>query len=473
MFKNKYKNIIEVILFLILLASLYPLINLAFFSRPCVDDFAYSYITHNYVASGDWNVFGLIAKAIETDVKFYNTWQGLYSSAFLLSLQPGIFGEQYYCIGMFILLIISYLSILYFISSILDILKIKLNKYLLSMFLFVMIIQALPNALSGLYWFNGAYNYMPFFFLSLINVGVSLKYISEGKKHHLISSCLLSLIISGGNHVTAFLNILLLICLSFVAYKKNKKLYISLIFALLGFSFVMFAPGTRIRQDTSSHQGTIKTMYMSFVQSIKYLLNWIDKKTIFIYLTNVLWGVYTFNNNKQLRNITKVSPLLFFLIAWIILCAMLCVPYMAMGFFGAERLTNVIWLFFIISTILLTTYSTWYLVSKYISFNTIDNTIMYKAFTLIIAFMCVFYGSCNSFKAYQEVYNCTAPLYAQSFDERLEKMNNATNNSKIIVVDALPYSAMLKIDDLTDDVNDWRNTSWEAYYGYKMIAIYK
>ena len=174
MFKSKYKIIIEIALFLILLASLYPLINLAFFSRPCVDDFAYSYITHNYVASGDWNVFGLIAKAIETDVKFYNTWQGLYSSAFLLSLQPGIFGEGYYCIGMFILLLFSYLSILYFVSSLLDLLKIKVNKYLLSMFLFVMIIQALPNALSGLYWFNGAYNYMPFFFLILLNVSVSL-----------------------------------------------------------------------------------------------------------------------------------------------------------------------------------------------------------------------------------------------------------------------------------------------------------
>lgn len=473
MFKSKYKIIIEIALFLILLASFYPLINLAFFSRPCVDDFAYSYITHNYVASGDWNVFGLIAKAIETDVKFYNTWQGLYSSAFLLSLQPGIFGEQYYCIGMFILLLFSYLSILYFVSSLLDLLKIKVNKYLLSMFLFVMIIQALPNALSGLYWFNGAYNYMPFFFLILLNVSVSLKYISRGSKYHLVVGCLLSVIISGGNHVTAFLNILLLICLSFIAYKNNKKLYISLFFALLGFSFVMFAPGTRIRQDPSNYQTIIKTLTMSFVQSFKYLLNWIDKKTIFIYISVILWSVYTFNNNKHLKKFPSLSPLLFFLISWIILCGMLCVPYMAMGFFGVERLTNVIWLFFIVSTVLLLIYSTWYLMSKYISVDTIDNTILYKVFTVAIAFMCVFYSSSNSFKAYQEVYNCTAPLYAQSFDERLEKMNNATNNSKIIVVDALPYSAMLKIDDLTDDVNDWRNTSWEAYYGYKMIAIYK
>ena len=64
------------------------------------------------------------------------------------------------------------------------------------------------------------------------------------------------------------------------------------------------------------------------------------------------------------------------------------------------------------------------------------------------------------------------PLYAQSFDSRLEKMNKVNNNS-VIEVDALPYSYMLRFDDLTDDVNDWRNKAWESYYGVKMIVKYE
>lgn len=471
-FNSKYKKYIEILIALLLLISLIPIVKLAFYARPCVDDFAYSYPLYNYIKEGNWNIFGLIQKAIEVDIHFYNTWQGLYSSAFILALQPGIFGEKFYCVGVFLLLILSYLCIYYFVSTILKITKVKENKYLIALFIFAAIYQALPSALNGLYWYNGSWNYMPFFFLCLLNVGLNLRYIyiNNTRKRNLAMSCILSFIISGGNHVTAFLNILLLICLSYLSYKRdNGKLYISLIVALFGFLIVCIAPGTAIRQAELAKQSVISTIKASFIQSFVYIKQWLNNRTIILLVLTCLTSVYVFKKNKLKK--LKVSPIVYIFIAWVILCGLLCVPYIAMGFFGADRLTNVIWLYFIFVSICLTVYSTFYIMFNYVEVRNIENNLILKSLCFVLIILSTFYSTSNGYKAYQEVYNCTAPLYVQSFDSRLEKMNKVNNNS-VIEVEALPYSYMLRFDDLTDNVNDWRNKAWENYYGVKMIVKY-
>ena len=35
----------------------------------------------------------------------------------------------------------------------------------------------------------------------------------------------------------------------------------------------------------------------------------------------------------------------------------------------------------------------------------------------------------------------------------------------------LPYSKNLRFDDVSDDLEDWRNTAWEDYYGIKIVAV--
>lgn len=83
----------------ILILSIVPMIIISIFSRPCADDYNYAISTYHLIQSGDWNIFDLLKTAYEVDFHYYNTWQGLYSSAFILSLQPGIFGEKYYFMG--------------------------------------------------------------------------------------------------------------------------------------------------------------------------------------------------------------------------------------------------------------------------------------------------------------------------------------------------------------------------------------
>lgn len=93
--KQHYK----IIAMLILAVAVIPFLMLTYYSRPCVDDYSYAVDTHALIKSGNWNIISLFCAAWKTDVRFYHEWQGLYTSAFVLALQPGILGERWYGIG--------------------------------------------------------------------------------------------------------------------------------------------------------------------------------------------------------------------------------------------------------------------------------------------------------------------------------------------------------------------------------------
>ena len=78
-----------------MLVLLVPVFVVAVFARPAADDYIYARATHAVVQQygADWP--RLLQAALEADAYFYNSWQGLYVSGFLLALQPGILGGQW------------------------------------------------------------------------------------------------------------------------------------------------------------------------------------------------------------------------------------------------------------------------------------------------------------------------------------------------------------------------------------------
>ena len=280
------RKVTNLMISFIMLMSIMPLVIIGIYSRPCVDDYTYAKLTHELIASGNWNIFSLLEKAAEVDAYFYNNWQGLYSSAFILSLQPGIFGERYYFIGVWALMLLMFICTYYFVKTIFSLLQIKHYHLAMTSFLFVVILQGLPSAIEGLYWFNGAWNYTPFFFLSLVNLAVIIRYIffPKNAKRYIFVSALLSFVISGGNHVTGFLNILLLLCLTIPAFMRKKRyVLISLVSAIIGFVIMYTAPGTAKRQDFLNKRGIIETLIHSILECYNRLQEWVNFNWI-IYL---------------------------------------------------------------------------------------------------------------------------------------------------------------------------------------------
>ena len=75
---------------------LLPVLVLAVFARPSADDFIYAARTHAVVQQYGLDLARLLRAAWDTNVYYYENWQGLYVSGFTLAFQPAIFGNKYY-----------------------------------------------------------------------------------------------------------------------------------------------------------------------------------------------------------------------------------------------------------------------------------------------------------------------------------------------------------------------------------------
>lgn len=419
------EKVITIIVIIICCIAIMPLLYLAIYSRPCVDDYCYSAQTHNLVMEKGFNLISLIKEAIKVDIHFYNTWQGLYSSAFILSLQPGIFGEQYYFIGVWLLILFMFGCLYFFIKTIFkDILKIKKYTLLITTVSLTTVLAGLRSPVEGLYWFNGAWNYMPFLFLNLVNIAFLLRVLYLNKKVNIAYSVILSFIISGGNHVTSFLNIMILTIYSIVTFKKSKAGIISLISAIIGFIIMYIAPGTSIRQAELNNQGIMETILISIRGYAYFIENTISVQWIFIFLSLVLLSYCIKKANVLKKEKLKWNPILLYIIKAIIICGLLCVPYKAMGSFGAGRVSNVIWCAYIILNCIFYIYTIlWISFRIKIKLETKFNFYNIKEIALIIIITgMIFFPHCNTINAIKDITSGNAQNFANACDERYKMM---------------------------------------------------
>ncbi len=323
------KNIFFIILICFLL-SVIPLYIIGMYAHPSVDDYYYGTQTVQV-----WNETHSIASVIKCSfdemLNTYNIWQGNFSAIFLMRLQPGIFGEQYYFITPLILLS-AYIgfSIFFFYTALKKIFK--TDSYLaatVGICLTFVSMQLCMTPSDSFYWYNGAiyytffYSLMLFLFALLIRMRTSK---AAGTVIFTLISFVLAFLIGGSNYATAlFMCIILALAAGAAIYsvltKKNKVIrsyhmaaYIIVALAAMAGLFIsMAAPGNALRQDSvGGSTGIIKTFIYTFAfggYSIAKVLNApcliffvcmipafysIAKKSGFSYRYPLLVAVFTF-----------------------------------------------------------------------------------------------------------------------------------------------------------------------------------
>lgn len=478
---GKENNIVqkyaEYIVLSICILSFLSLFILGKYDRPSADDFTYGIKTHAVVESGNYNLFDVLVAAAETDIEFYNSWQGLYSSAFILSLHPGIFGEKYYILTPII--IISFIAVvLYYVMSVIRKRFCGTKKHTIywTILFTTVLIQGLPSGREGIYWFNGAMNYMPFVFLTMLNMALVIEYFySEDKKAivYIIISTILSFVISGGNHVTAFLNILLLLILSYIAVSKRRyAVIISLIVAVVGFLIVYFAPGTAIRQNLLLKQSVVDTIIASGIEVFRKVGEWINLQWICFILLQTPFTLEIIRQKKVKR--LKYHPLIILSVSFVVFAGILCVPYYAMGGFGEGRLTNVVWITFIMLSVINYTYLLVYINTK-IHFVEKIKVGRWKCLSIVFVLgICLLgnygkYKVSNSVEAINELYYTKeAEKCAAELDARFFQIKNS--DEEIVYLPAIQNRAPLIYGgyDITLNWSEWPNNSFNGYYGVRV-----
>ena len=208
MMQAKLKNLNErychIIVLIAALISIVPFVVLSIYSRPSLDDFSNSLAIHQLMSTGEWNVLSLLSRAWSENMRYYHTWNGLYSSQFLVQFQTGVFGEKYYFIGVVILILLGWSSFYILIKEIDRFFELNSKSFLIATAVYAYVLQGLPSTIQGIYWIAGACPYMGFLYLTIINIALVLRYYREKKFGFLVVLTILSFVISGGSHVPSF-----------------------------------------------------------------------------------------------------------------------------------------------------------------------------------------------------------------------------------------------------------------------------
>lgn len=474
---KKEKTWCEIGVILLCILAILPLLMLAKYNRPSADDYDYAMWTSRAVWAGKGPI-GIIAAAIETSRVFYNVWQGLYTAAFFLALQPGIYGETWYFLTTYIL--IAFIAL--FVFAAIHILnkeflhKSALYSATVTMVIVTIICLWMPDVTQGLYWYDGAMNYLPWMFGDYLNL--TLVYIAYRRGNtkkaipYLVISTLLSFLLSGVDHVTSFANILYLLVM--VALSVRKKFYVGVIpfiSACVGFVIMLIAPGTAVRAATMSGAPVLHTMIETLWHVREILGEWINIEwTVILILATPL--AITIADKVKIR-VRFWHVLLCGVVCFTVLCGMFCVPYLPSWTFGAGRVTNVIWVAFIAHSVFMhCTIIAWLNSSGVISSEhylraknvEVTKWCVIAVSVVALLFMCVDGVNSNSAAASLEMKKGVAQAYAAEMDERIALYNDDSLD-EVILAPLKNTESLLFFSDAGDDPEAWPSTSISRYYG--------
>ena len=348
------KRNILISIIIISIVLLIPILWVSFYNVASADDFNYGRYTINVLSSG--GILKLLEGVFKTVKHFYNNWQGTYSAIALFSLNPAIFGEDFYFITTFFILGFYFFSLTYLFKQLVrKFLKTDKYTYWIVLLLFFMLcIETLVDKTQGLYWWNGSSYYIVFFSLELLEISLLIKqyFLNEKTKKNTIILFILISIISGGNFIVAFEQILLLVFLNIylIIKKKDKSALPYLGLSIACFAISALAPGNKIRQGKVIGMNPIKAILLSFATSFNFIFEWMTPiKTIILSLIIIaLYPTYQKINKKF------SYPVIVILFMYCILSSEFTPTLYSTSDIGPARLLNIIYfsyLFFIIISV--------------------------------------------------------------------------------------------------------------------------
>lgn len=335
-----------------------PVFVIAVYNRPSADDYVYAAQTYGVVqqSGADWP--GLLQTAWDTDLYFYNNWQGLYVSAFLLALQPGIFGGRWYAVTTFLIVALLFAGAVALCAALIGRFGPGRRKQVLfaaAVFTFA-VVQGMPNQVEGLYWYNGAMNYIPFFVLTMVVVSLLVRVYTAsapGTKIGGTAVCsVLCVLIGGGHHVVILLTLMVL-AFAVIAFARKKAAWpvVPFLACLGGLCLNMTSPGTQIRMSGFSSASLPEAVVKSFILAALSVIRWLDLPLLCLLLlfTPILWHVV---QDVPSAAVAFRHPWLPAAGTFVLVWGMIWLPSYTMGGIGPGRLINVVWVTFLIGVLI-------------------------------------------------------------------------------------------------------------------------
>lgn len=360
--KLKKIRVNEKLIFSILLIgiviTLIPMLIVAQYNVPSADDYTFGVNTH-LAWERSHSLSDVLKESVQMVKECYFTWQGGYTGTFVGTLQPAIFGEKWYALTTYIMLISLCGGIIYFVAVVF---RRILNAAwyqtgIVTVVILASCIQLLPSPVEGFYWYDGAVGYTFFFGISLIIYAKVLTYIylsdaalSPVKKVlRLLSLSILCAIVAGTNYVTTLTMAILFTCvLAFLVIQKKRSsmgLVVPFCVFMTGFLTNILAPGNSTRQAAVGHHpSALLSIPLSLCTAAYYLLDWLSPVLLIlvIFLIPLLYKI------AAKTNYSYSHPIFVSFGSFCLFASMFCPSIYATGKRGPDRLLNIVYYAFVI-----------------------------------------------------------------------------------------------------------------------------
>ena len=477
---DKYKQI-AVALLILLGILIIPILHVGIYAHPCADDYSYGLYTHE--AWMTTHSLGATLKAAIAQVnESYHIWQGTFSSIFLMSLSPAIWGEGGYFITTFIMvgmLIASH----FYLGYVILIKMIKSQKsywLIISSVVSLLMIQTVCSPVNAFYWFNGSVHYTFMHSCMIFLFGFILHMNEENKKGKEIAlcviACLFAILCGGSNYVTGLLGILGCAVLTGFKWAKRKKAiwyFLPIIVFGICFYINISAPGNEIRQAKLYKNTPINAIIESFEAGNSYMMDWMSIPIVLFMLAMipVLWKV-----TEKLKYKLWL-PICMLLVSYCSVACMFTPGCYAMNSTATERILNIIKFWFVL--VLILNEGCWVgyvkqIIKKKETKFKLD--IRIYAGIILLALMVVFVADdenrvydWNSYGAFCALRNREPQQYHQAYLARVELLES--NAMYVELPDLWMKPRLLFFTDITEDPNDWRNAAMAEWYNKEWVAL--
>lgn len=468
-----------------------PIIAIAFYSHPSVDDYAYGSSVHLWVQEHGYNVFGIIKCAAQFACRYYFEWAGSYADSFTGALMPGNFGCYWIsAVLIYVLLAGGILRLFGTLAASLGGKEYRWIGTVSALFATAAITQNWPSSVEALYWFDGAQSYMGYHAVYLWMCGVAVHYMfcEDRKKsiRDLVLLVLLALIAAGGNNVTSFMSILTYAVFLGAAVLIRKKwgIIAPLAASIAGFLISYLSPGTTMRGgDSSNYTPIVTTIVKCFRWTIRqYVLDWTSfgLGLMLLFLTPFLIRVVKEASKRY--HFRFPYPLLALFGSFCFLSAMSSPAFYVLGESGPLRLHNLIYVNFVILVLLTYGYFLgWLAANRLTESQTEYISGLYQRiswrYSIPLALLVMVWLSAGtaekygtSMEAVKELLNGSAAQYHAQITERY-KLYEDPSVEEVVVEPLRVKPELIFFDDVTDDETNWKNTSTAEYFGKKSVKL--
>lgn len=479
------------------LISLLPLLALARYNHASADDY-----TNGAMCYQAWknshSAGSVLGAAINRTAVEWRTWRGCYASAFFSALSPQIFGDGFYRVTTWLILIMFTASVFCLFNTVL-VRLLHTDKWtslsVTALTLFVLV-QCTPGGSEVFYWYSGAVNYAFMFGVSLLFYSAMISLLAGSVKRYragIAWASVLGFTVGGANQMTA-LNaaVLVTVLVLYITFRRKwagqKALLIPILIFYAGFALSIAAPGNFVRAASASGMNPVKAILISLYYGLDLVINeWMTwPMAVVLAVTAVLlWRVI---GKTAFR---FPAPLLVILFGYCLVSAMMTPPLFAVGSIDSGRAQGAVYEVFIVTAVLCTVYVTGWLRRRYdeaaVSGGVTDRGNAagdgYGARVSLCLVACLFFlvfgialtliPSPRRFtfgSAAADCINGSAAAYDRVMSERA-LLCGAGEGERVEVPPLQQKPELLFISDITEDAQDWTNRGVARFYGLESVVV--